>query len=83
MPTVTVPALGRTVVPMGYNLWFVLNGAKDQPARADELAQVTLGAYRAAYESAPAGNRAPLVVGNHFNDWSGGGFARAVEESMG
>ncbi|WP_181781152.1 polysaccharide deacetylase [Pseudonocardia pini] len=83
MPTVTVPALGRKVVLMDYNLWYVLNGARDQPARAAEFAQVTLGAYRAAYESALAGNRAPLVVGNHFNTWSGGGFSQAVEEFMG
>ena len=83
MPTVTVPALGRKVVLMDYNLWYVLNGARDQPARAAEFEQVTLGAYRAAYESAATGNRAPLVVGNHFNDWSGGGFSRAVEQFLG
>lgn len=83
MPTVTVPALGRKVVLMDYNLWYVLNGAKDEPARAEEFRQVTLGAYRAAYESALAGNRAPLVIGNHFNEWSGGGFSAAVEDFLG
>ena len=83
MPTVTVPGLGKKVVLMDYNLWFSLNGAKDQPARAEEFRQVTLGAYRAAYDSAFAGNRAPLVIGNHFNDWSGGGFSRAVEDFLG
>jgi hypothetical protein len=83
MPTVTVPALGRKVVLMDYNLWFVLNGAKDEPGRAEEFRQVTLGAYRAAYESALAGNRAPLVIGNHFNTWSGGGFSAAVEDFVG
>lgn len=28
------------------------------------------------------GNRAPLVIGSHFNRWSGGGFFDAVERFM-
>ena len=39
--------------------------------------------YRAAYQAAMAGNRAPLVVGNHFNDWAGSAFSNAAEQFMG
>jgi hypothetical protein len=80
MPLVRVPAIGRKVILMDYNLWFTLNGAQDQPERAAEFRDATLAAYRAAYDAAFTQNRAPLVIGNHFNDWSGGGFADAVEQ---
>ncbi|MEU4672921.1 hypothetical protein AB0F91_34395 [Amycolatopsis sp. NPDC023774] len=39
--------------------------------------------YRGAYQAAFTGNRAPLVVANHLNDWAGGAFAKAAEDSMG
>ncbi|MHA6782534.1 polysaccharide deacetylase [Pseudonocardia saturnea] len=80
MPTVRVPAIGRKVILMDYNLWFTLNGAQDEPERAAEFRDATLEAYRAAYDAAFTQNRAPLVIGNHFNEWSGGGFSDAVEE---
>ena len=78
MPSVEVPALGEKVLLMDYNLWLALNGGRDEPERADEFRDVVLDAYRAAYRAAFHGNRAPLVLGNHFNRWSGGGFADAV-----
>lgn len=81
MPLVRVPALGgKKVILMDYNLWYSLNGARDEPARAAEFTAAALGAYRAAYDAAATQNRAPLVVGNHFNSWSGGAFSAAVEQ---
>ncbi|MDN5932797.1 MAG: hypothetical protein L0I24_17310, partial [Pseudonocardia sp.] len=53
--------------------------AQDEPARAAEFRDATLEAYRAAYAAASTQNRAPLAIGNHFNDWSGGRFSDAVE----
>ena len=82
MPSVRVPALRQKVLLMDYNLWLALNGARDEPERAAEFSDVVLGAYRAAYAAAAGGNRAPLVLGNHFNRWSGGGFADAVERFL-
>jgi hypothetical protein len=79
MPSVRVPALRQQVLLMDYNLWLALNGGRDEPERAAEFSDVVLGAYRAAYTAALNGNRAPLVLGNHFNRWSGGGFSDAVE----
>lgn len=84
MPLVGVPAKNNhKVIMMDYNLWFALNRAKDDPSRAAEFTTITLDTYRAAYQAALAGNRAPLVVGNHFNDWAGGAFSTAVEQFMG
>ncbi|GAB3447573.1 polysaccharide deacetylase family protein [Actinophytocola sediminis] len=82
MPYVKVPATGRKTIMMDYNLWVQFNGGQNEPARADTFREYTLGTYRAAHQAALAGNRAPLVIGNHFNMWSGGGFSAAVETFM-
>lgn len=82
LPMVQVPALGRRVVAMDYNFWYSLNQARNEPARAEEFRQVVLDAYQGAYEAAVDGNRAPLVIGNHFNSWSGNAFNPAVEQFM-
>jgi hypothetical protein len=83
MPLVRVPALGRKVIMMDYNLWFSLNGGREDPGRSAEFSASTVDTYRAVYQAAFNGNRAPLVVGNHFNDWAGGAFSTAVERFMG
>ncbi|KAA2263281.1 polysaccharide deacetylase [Solihabitans fulvus] len=83
MPEVRVPALGRNVVMMDYNLWFALNETRDEPARSAEFTKITLDTYRSVYQTAFNGNRAPLVIGNHFNDWNGSAFSNAVEQFMG
>ncbi|CCH28097.1 polysaccharide deacetylase [Actinosynnema sp. NPDC047251] len=82
LPEVRVPALGRQVVMMDYNLWYALNGAKDEPGPPGEYARIVLDTYRSVYQAALNGNRAPLVVGNHFNEWAGGAFSEAVEKFM-
>ena len=82
MPSVRVPALRKQVLLMDYNLWMAVNGGRDEPERAAEFSDTVLGAYRAAYTAATNGNRAPLVIGSHFNRWSGGGFFDAVERFM-
>jgi len=82
MPEIKVPALGRKVIMMDYNLWYSYNGARNEPSQAGRFRENTLATYRAAHLAALHGNRAPLVVGNHFNEWSGGGFSDAVEDFM-
>jgi hypothetical protein len=83
VPVVRVPALdGKKVIMQDYNLWYSLNGAREEPSRDKEFTEVTLDTYRAAYQAARNTNRAPLTVGTHFNDWSGGAFSQAVEQFM-
>lgn len=83
VPIVRVPALARKkVIMMDYNIWYALNGGKDEPGRDAEFTEVTLDTYRAAYQAAWNTNRAPLTVGTHFNDWNGGAFSRATEQFM-
>lgn len=83
LPVVTVPGLGKRVVMMDYNLWYSMSKAKDVPAKATQFSDWTLRTYELAYDAALKANRAPLVVGNHFNDWNGGAFSAAVERFMG
>jgi len=84
MPEVRVPALGRQVVMMDFNLWYALNGANDkEPERAPEFTQIVVDTYRSVYREAFNGNRAPLVIGNHFNEWAGSAFSNAVEQYIG
>lgn len=84
MPSIKVSVLhGKKVIMMDYNLWYQLNGAQDDPSRSEAFKSVTLDTYRSAYNAVLHGNRAPLVVANHFNDWAGSSFSHATEDFMG
>jgi hypothetical protein len=86
LPEVRIPALDKKVVMMDFNFWTVLDGApqdNSDAARGPEFAGIVLDTYRSVYLAALNGNRAPLVVANHFNDWAGGAFFTAVEKFMG
>ncbi|SMD25350.1 polysaccharide deacetylase [Lentzea albidocapillata] len=82
MPEVRVPALGKQVVMMDFNLWYSLNQAKDEPWRAADFTQIVLDTYKSVHQAALNGNRAPIVVGNHFNEWNGNAFSTAMEQFM-
>ena len=82
VPLVDAPSMGR-VIAMDYNFWFKMNGAVDEPGRAPEFRQRVLDTYRHMYGVTSNGNRAPLVIGNHFNEWSGNAFNPAVLDFMG
>ena len=54
------------VMAMDYNFWISGNGGKDIPEDVARLTDFQYRTYRYMYDSAFAGNRAPLVFGNHF-----------------
>lgn len=82
IPYVYSPPLGKNQTALDYNFWFTLNGAKEQPHTAERAAEITTGTYRHMFEEAYTGNRAPLVIANHFNDWNGNAFNPATAEFM-
>ncbi|MFF3850049.1 hypothetical protein [Streptomyces sp. NPDC002328] len=79
-----VPFPGHTYeqLTMDYNFMVNQSGATTQgdPDKhehwGDQMRDGLIGGFRRAYD----GNRAPLIIGNHFESWNGGTYMRAVEE---
>jgi hypothetical protein len=75
---VPLAGTGSGVVSMDYNFWVKQTG--NPPSTHDTAAssQQVLQTYRAMYKAAYSGNRAPLVLGNHFNSWNGNAYTQAL-----
>ncbi|MER6982012.1 hypothetical protein ABT317_34855, partial [Streptomyces carpinensis] len=79
-----VPFPGHTFeqLTMDYNFMVNQSGTKTQgdPDKfaywGDQMRDGLLKGFYRAYD----GNRAPLVIGNHFESWNGGTYMRAVED---
>ncbi|MEZ5095087.1 MAG: hypothetical protein R2731_02540 [Nocardioides sp.] len=75
---------GRTGVPvtaMDYNYFFTQRGASSvgvTPAESAADGRQVLATYRDMYRAAYRGNRAPIVLGNHFNDWNDDAYTQAL-----
>ena len=82
MPLVYSAGLGGKVTAMDYNFWVKFNGAKNDPASASVLTPKVLDTYRYMYNQAFNGNRAPVLIANHFNDWNGNSFNPATDQFM-
>jgi len=82
MPYVYSPGFEGMVVNMDYNMWVKYNGGKDEPETAPDLREKVYQTYEYIYQEAYHGNRAPVIVANHFNDWNGDSFNPAVLKFM-
>ncbi|MEU0738648.1 hypothetical protein [Streptomyces sp. NPDC006134] len=79
-----VPFPGHTFeqLTMDYNFMVNQSGTTTQgdPSQhkrwGDQMRDGLLQGFYRAYH----GNRAPLIIGNHFESWNGGTYMRAVEE---
>jgi hypothetical protein len=72
---------GVPVTAMDYNYYFTQRGASSAGLSAADAARderQVLATYRDLYAAAYRGNRAPLLLGNHFNDWNSGAYRRAL-----
>lgn len=68
-------------ITMDYNFYFSQRGASSkgvspEQSKADSL-QV-LNTYRDMYRATSTGNRAPLILGNHFNEWNNNAYSDAI-----
>ncbi|MFF3375302.1 hypothetical protein ACFYXF_20420 [Streptomyces sp. NPDC002680] len=52
------------------------------PANYPQWQQETVDAYMAGFDRVYYGSRAPLFIGNHFEEWNGGIYMKAVDEVM-
>ncbi|MFF7294315.1 hypothetical protein [Streptomyces sp. NPDC008265] len=86
LPLQSLPFPGHSfeVLSMDYNI--LANQSKNTtkgvpahyPAWRTQATETYLGGFRRAYET----NRAPLFIGNHFEEWNGGIYMDAAEEAL-
>ncbi|UQA96920.1 polysaccharide deacetylase family protein [Streptomyces halobius] len=85
-PLQSIPFRGGSlqVLSMDYN--FMFNQSKNStkgptanyPGWRKEAAEAYIAGFKRAYET----NRAPLFIGNHFEEWNGGIYMDAIEETV-
>ncbi|MEU3774746.1 hypothetical protein AB0F11_16380 [Streptomyces sp. NPDC032472] len=84
IPLQLVPMPGRAfdTLSMDYNYMVNQSGTTTQGDASQHAywgAQMRDGLLQ-AFARAYGGNRAPLIIGNHFESWNGGTYMRAVED---
>ena len=82
IPYVYSPVLNAHQTALDYNFWYTLNGAKEEPHTARRAAEITTRTYEFMFDEVYHGNRAPLVIANHFNEWNGNAFNPATADFM-
>jgi hypothetical protein len=50
------------------------------PAKFPQWEQQTVDSYMAGFNRVYYGSRAPLFIGNHFEDWNGGIYMKAIDQ---
>ncbi|GAA2417433.1 hypothetical protein GCM10010420_54690 [Streptomyces glaucosporus] len=72
------------VLSMDFNFLYNQSGGETEgdPARYPEWREITRKAYMNGFNRVYHGSRAPLFIGNHFEQWNGGIYMEAVEDVM-
>lgn len=84
MQLVPVPGRAFETLTMDYNFMVNQSGTVSQGDPdmheywGDQMRDGLLQGFDRAYN----GNRAPLIIGNHFESWNGGTYMRAIEETI-
>ncbi|WP_250305527.1 hypothetical protein [Streptomyces sp. A 4/2] len=85
IPLQEVPVPGRAFETLSMDYNFMFNQSRTvhgDPAMytywGDQMRDGLLRAFDRSYN----GNRAPLIMGNHFESWNGGTYMRAVEQTI-
>ncbi|MDT0341532.1 polysaccharide deacetylase family protein [Streptomyces litchfieldiae] len=78
------PGHGFEVLSMDYSMLANQSGdtTEGDPAQYAGWLEQSRGAFLAGFERAYTSNRAPLFIGNHFEQWNGGIYMDAVEQSL-
>ncbi|MFI1014200.1 hypothetical protein [Streptomyces sp. NPDC020965] len=80
-----VPVPGRSfeTLTMDYNFMINQSGTvKGDPASHAYWGNQMRDGLIAGFDRAYQGNRAPLIIGNHFESWNGGTYMRAIEQTI-
>ncbi|MFJ3792069.1 hypothetical protein [Kitasatospora sp. NPDC090091] len=85
-PLQSIPFPGHTfqVLSMDYNILANQSPGttKGDPAKYNDWRTQARDSYLAGFDRAYNGNRAPFFIGNHFEQWNGGIYMDAVEETL-
>ncbi|MFG2131651.1 hypothetical protein ACGFNV_28060 [Streptomyces sp. NPDC048751] len=83
-PLQLIPYDGGDYQGLSMDFNFLANQSDGQPdgdpSRYAEWQQETADAYMAGFNRVYYGSRAPLFIGNHFEQWNGGTYMKAVDE---
>ncbi|WP_327245792.1 hypothetical protein [Streptomyces sp. NBC_01320] len=86
LPLQGMPFPGHTfeVLSMDYNILAnqSQNTTRGMPSRYPEWRTQATQSYLAAFNRAYGSNRAPFYIGNHFEEWNGGIYMDAAEETI-
>ncbi|MFE2147029.1 hypothetical protein ACFXA3_35785, partial [Streptomyces sp. NPDC059456] len=85
-PLQLVPLQGKEVqvLSMDFNFLFNQSGDSTQgdPAKFAAWQAQVRASYMNGFNRVYNGSRAPMFIGNHFEDWNGGIYMKAVEDVM-
>ena len=83
MQLVPVPGRSFETLSMDYNFMVNQSGTvKGDPSQREYWGDQMRNGLVQAFDRAYKGNRAPLIIGNHFESWNGGTYMRAIEETI-
>jgi hypothetical protein len=83
MQLVPVPGREFETLSMDYNFMFNQSGTtQGDPDRHEYWGNRMRDGLLQVFDRSYDGNRAPLIIGNHFESWNGGTYMRAVEETI-
>ncbi|MFE2300855.1 hypothetical protein ACFXAW_22040 [Streptomyces sp. NPDC059445] len=82
MQLVPFPGHSYEQLTMDYNFMVNQSGTQTQgdPAKQEFWGHQMRDGLLKGFDRAYDGNRAPLIIGNHFESWNGGTYMRAVDE---
>ncbi|MGW6570090.1 hypothetical protein [Streptomyces sp. NPDC054975] len=84
MHLVPMPGRAFQTLSMDYNFMVNQSGTRTQgdPSQhaywGNQMRDGLVQAFNRSYH----GNRAPVIIGNHFESWNGGTYMRAIEETI-
>jgi len=83
MATFPINGTGHQQITMDYNFYFTQRNAKSDgvtQAESDADAAQVKATYDDMFNATFNGNRAPLVLGNHFNSWNNNAYETALTD---
>jgi len=77
---IKVPGQSGLIASMDFNFLYNQNGGETEaaPDTCQRIEADTYEAYRMALDAVMSSNRAPLILGNHMNDWVCGAYTNAL-----